>query len=54
MTHFFVPNREVNKIFIPEEAFEFKKNMNQDQLVDFLLLNDDWHVKTSSGNASGS
>ena len=30
------------------------KNMNPQQLVDFLLPNDDdWHVKTSSGNASG-
>ena len=43
------------KIFVPEQAFDFMKNMNQQQLVDFLLPNDDdWHVKTSSGNASGS
>ena len=54
MTHFFVPNREEKKIFIPQEAFEFMKNMNPQHLVDFLLPNDDWHVKTSSGNASGS
>ena len=54
MTHFFVPNREVKKIFIPQEAFEFMKNMNPQNLVDFLLPNAVWHVKTSSGNASGS
>ena len=49
------PNREIKKIFVPEQAFDFMKNMNSQQLVDFLLLNDDdWHVKTSSGNASGS
>ena len=29
------------------------KNMNSQYLVDFLLPDDDWHVKTSSGNASG-
>ena len=27
------------------------KNMNPQQLVDFLLPNDDWYVKTSGGNA---
>ena len=54
MTHFFVPNREAKKIFLPEEAFEFMKNMNPQHLVDFLLPNDDWYVKTSGGNASGS
>ena len=54
MTHFFVPNREVKKIFLPQEAFEFMKNMNPQHLVDFLLPNDDWYVKKSSGNASGS
>ena len=42
------------KIFIPQEAFEFMSNMNPQHLVDFLLPNDDWHVKTLSGNASGS
>ena len=42
------------KIFVPEQAFDFMKNMNPQQLVDFLLpKDDDWHVKTSSGNASG-
>ena len=54
MTHFFTPNREIKKIPAPEQAFEFMKNMNPQQLVDFLLPNDDdWHIKTSSGNASG-
>ena len=47
-------NREMKKISIPEQAFDFMKNMNPQQLVDFLLpKEDDWHVKTSSGNASG-
>ena len=48
MTYFFTPNREIKKIPIPEQAFEFMKNMNPQQLVD-----DDWHVEPSSGNASG-
>ena len=42
------------KINLPEDALEFMKNMNKQQLVDFLLSNDDWHVKTSGINASGS
>ena len=43
------------KINLQEDALEFMKNINPQQLVDFLLPNDDdWHVKTSSGNASGS
>ena len=55
MTHFFVPpNREVKQIFLPEEAFEFMKKVNPRHLADFLLPNDDWHVKTSGSNASGS
>ena len=28
MTHFFVPKREIKKVFVPEQAFEFMKNMN--------------------------
>ena len=55
MTFFFTPNGEIKKIFVPEQALNFMKNMNPQQLVDFLLPNDDdWHVKTLSGNASGS
>ena len=54
MTCFFTPNREIKKIFVPEQAFDFMKNMKPQQLVDFLLPNDgDWQVKTSSGNAFG-
>ena len=54
VSYFFTPNREIKKIFVPEQAFDFMKNMNPQQLVDFLLPNgDDWHVKTSSENASG-
>ena len=41
------------KINLQEQAFEFMKNMNQQELVDFLLSNGDWHVKTSGTNASG-
>ena len=48
----FVKNRETKKIPVPEHVVDFMKNMNPQQLVDFLL-DDDWHVKTSSGNASG-
>ena len=51
----FVKNRQTKKIPVPEHVVDFMKNMNPQQLVDFLLPNDDdWHVKTSSGNASGS
>ena len=54
-TYLSVLRRKIKKIFVPEQAFHFMKNMNPQQLVDFLLPNDDdWHVKTSSGNASGS
>ena len=41
-------------MLVPEQAFDFMKNMNPQQLVDFLLSkDDDWNVKTSSGNAFG-
>ena len=50
----FVKNREEKKMPIPEHVVDFMKSMNPQQLVDFLLPNDDdWHVKTSGGNASG-
>ena len=41
------------KVSLQEDALEFMKNMNQQDLVDFLLSNGDWHVKTSGINASG-
>ena len=44
---------EEKKILIKEDALEFMKNMNQQELVDLLLSNGDWHVKTSGTNASG-
>ena len=48
MGHFLsVSNREEEKMLIKEDALEFMKNMNQQELVDFLLSNGDWHVKTS-------
>ena len=49
-----VKNRETKKIPVPEHVVDLMKNMNPQQLVDFLLPNDDdWYVKTSSVNASG-
>ena len=49
-----VKNRETKKIPVPEHVFDLMKNMNPQQLVDFLCPNDDdWYVKTSSVNASG-
>ena len=41
------------KISLPEEALEFMKKMNKQQLFDFLKSNQDWYVKTSGINASG-
>ena len=50
----FVKNREEKKMPIPEHVVDFMKSLNPQQLVDFLLPNeDDWYFKTSSGNASG-
>ena len=46
-----VKNRETKKIPVPEHVVDFMKNMNPQQLVDYLLPNKD--DKTSSGNASG-
>ena len=33
----FVKNRETKKITVPEHVVDFMKNMNPQQLVDFLL-----------------
>ena len=53
LVYFSKLNREIKKMLVPEQTFDFMKNMNPQQLVDFLLpKDDDWHVKTSSGNAS--
>ena len=50
----FVKNRETKKIPVPEHVVNFIKDMNPQQLVDFLLPNDDdWYVKTWCVNASG-
>ena len=52
--HFLTPfKREEKKILINEDSLELMKNMNQQELVDFLLSDGDWHVKTSGINASG-
>ena len=40
MVYLFTPNREIKKIPVPEQALEFMKNMNPQQLADFLLPND--------------
>ena len=51
----FGQKREIEEMTVPEHVVDFMKNMNPQQLVDFLLPNDDdWYVKTSSVNASGS
>ena len=44
--------REIEETTVPEHVVDFMKNMNPQQLVDFLL-DDDWYEKTSSENASG-
>ena len=36
-TFAFVKNRETKKLPVPEQAVDFMKNMNPQQLVDFLL-----------------
>ena len=54
MTYFYVPNRDGKKSLLPEEAVEIMKNTNTQRLVNFFLPKDDWLMKTSSGNASGS
>ena len=41
ISFFFKPKREIKKIFVPEQVFDFMKNMNPQQLADFLLPNDD-------------
>ena len=33
------------KISLHEDILELMKNVNQQELVDFLLSDDDWHVK---------
>ena len=47
------PKPEDEKVLINEEALDFMKNMNQQELVDFLLSDGDWYVKTSGISASG-
>ena len=41
---------QINEMTVPEHVVDFMKNMNPQHL---LSNEDDWHVKTSSGNASG-
>ena len=56
ITSFFkcVPNNDKKILFLPEEAVEAMKRLPPQQLVNILLKDDDWHVKTSTNNASGS
>ena len=53
--HFPLGKKEKQKkIPVPEHVVDIMKDMNPQQLVDFLCPNDDdWYVKTSSVNASG-
>ena len=53
MTYFYVPKSSEKKLFLSEEAVEIMKHMNPQELVNFLLPNNDWLVKNSTGNASG-
>ena len=49
-----LPNKsDETKIILREEALEFMKKMDKQQLFDFLTSNEDWYVKTSGINASG-
>ena len=45
-------NRETKKIPVAEHVIDFMKNMNPQQLADFLLLKDDGQVKTSSASGN--
>ena len=54
MSYFNVPNGDEKMLFLPEDAVDTLKHMNPEQLVNILLPNDDWYVKSSNGNASGS
>ena len=54
MDYFNLPNVDKKIFDLPEEAVEIMKHMNPQQLVNIRLPEDDWHVKTSNGNASGS
>ena len=50
-----LPNKsDETKISLPEEALEFMKKMDKQQLFDFLTSSEDWYVKTSDKNAFGS
>ena len=49
----FRQKREIEETTVPEHVFDLMKNMNPQQLVDFLLpKDDDWHVKTSSASGN--
>ena len=54
MDYFNLPNVDKKIFDLPEEAVEIMKHMNPQQLVNILLPEDNWHVKTSNGNAPGS
>ena len=54
MDYFYMSNAAKKNLYLTEEAVEIMKQMNPQQLANILLPNDDWHVKTSTGNASGS
>ena len=51
---FYAPKSEEKELFLTEEVDEIMKNMNPQQLVNFLMPNEDWHMKDSTVNSSGS
>ena len=54
MAYFNAPNDDKKILFLSKDAVKTFKKINPEQLVNFLLPNDDWHMKTLNGNASGS
>ena len=42
-----------NVTYVTYGLLEHLKELNPQQVANILLSNDDWHVKTSAGNASG-
>ena len=51
---FITPEYDKKILLIQEDAVDTSKHMDPQQLVNILLPDDDWYVKNSNGNASGS
>ena len=54
MDAFYHTERRQKILFLPEDAVDTLQHMNPQQLLNIILPDDDWHVKTSNRNASGS